>query len=107
MRNYDTTNRKPFPRVPEVTIRYSPEGKTSVEYLELMAVVDGDDKVQHLSIQPQRHAFDLESITQPVQVVDPATGADIPGKTAVSQELMLGILAFLRADQKRRDESKE
>ena len=41
-RNYDTTNHKPFPRVPELKIGYGPSGLPSIEYVEQMAVVDGD-----------------------------------------------------------------
>ena len=102
-RNYDTTDHKPYPRVPRLTISYSPSGVPSIEYIEAIAVVDGNNQVQQLDGNTSSHVMDLASITEPVQIVHPATGQAIPGQTITSQALMLGILAFLRADQLRRD----
>ena len=103
MRNYDTTNHKPYFRVARVEISYSEAGVPGIEYIEQVAIVDGDNRVQHLSAQPSRHVLSLGQITEPVQIVHPATGQPIPGQTVTSQQLMLGLLAFLRADQVRRD----
>lgn len=102
-RNYDTTNHKSYPRITEVNIEYGESGRPVIEYVERMAIVDGDSRVQHLAVQPTRHTLDLGSITEPVQVVHPDTGTPIPGQTVTSQQIMLGLLAFLRADQMRRD----
>lgn len=102
-RNYDTTNHKPYPRVSRVEITYSEAGAPTIEYIEHMAVVDGDGKVQYLAAQPSRHILDIGAIAEPVQVINPATGLPIPGQVATQQQLMLGMLAFLRADQLRRD----
>lgn len=101
-RNYDTTNSKPYPRVARVEITYSEAGTPCIEYVEQMAIVDADSKVQHLAVQPTRHALDLATIGEPVQIVHPTTGQQI-GQTVTSQQLMLGLLAFLRTDQVRRD----
>ena len=103
MRNYDTTTHKPYPRVTEVLVRYAASGVPTIEYVEQMAVVDGDGRVQHLADGATRHTLDLSQITEPVQIVHPETGAAIPGQVVTQQQLMLGILAFLRADQVRRD----
>lgn len=103
MRNYDTMTHKPYPRVTEVSIKYATDGTPSITYLERDAVVDGDGKVQHLDSGAQWRTLDLSAITEPVQVVHPDTGADMTGMTATQQQVMLGLLAFLRADQKRVD----
>jgi hypothetical protein len=68
-----------------------------------MAVVDGDGVVRHTNDYMTENILQLSSITEPVQCVRPDTGADIPGMTATQQQLMLMLLAFIRADQKRRD----
>lgn len=103
MRNYDTTNHRPYPRVTAISIQYSAAGVPLIEYIEQMAVVDGTGTVQHIDVPSSRHILDLAAITEPVQMVYPATGKAIPGKSVTSEDLQLGILAFLRADQKRRD----
>lgn len=102
-RNYDTTTKKPYPRVTAISIRYPTNGVPLIDYVEQMAIVDGDGLVQHLEGGSTSHSLDLSQITQPVQAVDPATGADIPGLTFTSNTVMLGLLAFLRTDQKRRE----
>lgn len=102
-RNYDTTQHKPYPRVTQVTIDYSQSGVPTVRYVEQLSVVDGDNKVQHLASAPVQRLLDLSKIQAPIQIVNPSTGADIPGMTVTIQQLMLGILAVLRADQKRLD----
>lgn len=102
-RNYDTTASKPYPRVTAISIRYPTNGVPLIDYVEQMAIVDGDGMVQHLEGGSTSHSLDLSQITQPVQAVDPATGADIPGLTFTSNTVMLGLLAFLRTDQKRRE----
>lgn len=103
MRNYDTTTHKPYPRITEVLIRYTATSTPTIEYLEQMAVVDGNGRVQHLEGLASRRTLDLSLITEPVQVVHPATGKPIPEQFVTQQQVMLGLLAFLRADQYRRD----
>lgn len=106
-RNYDTTTSRPYPRVTEVILRYSESSVPSIEYVEQMAVIDADRTVRHLAAAPTRHVLDLTAITEPVQVVHPATGLPIEGKAVTRQDLLLGLLAFLRADQLRRDAQTE
>jgi hypothetical protein len=74
-----------------------------IEYVEVMAVVDGNNAVQQLDEPARSYVMDLAKITEPVQIVLPSTGQPIPGQVITAQSLMLGILAFLRADQMRRD----
>jgi hypothetical protein len=102
-RNYDTTSKRPYPRVTRIEIDYSPDGVPRIDYVEQVAIVDADRQVRHLALAPTRHTLDLSTVTEPVQIIHPATGEPIPGQTVTSQQLMLGLLAFLRADQKRRD----
>lgn len=102
-RNYDTTAHKPYPRITEVVLRYAASGVPGIEYVEQMAVVDGNGNVQHLDAGASRHVLDLTKITEPVQLVEPATGQPIEGQTVTKRQLMLGLLAFLRAGQVLRD----
>jgi len=106
-RNYDTTSHKVFPRVPEIRLFYPANGVPLVRYVELMAIVDGNGNVQHTDAGAVEHTLQIHQFTEPVQCVDPATGADIPGMKTSRAQLMLGLLAFIRADQKRRDAESE
>ena len=102
-RNYDTTNKRPYPRVTKIEILYPSNGIPQITYIEQMAIVDADGVVQHLAQGATTHTLDLSLITQPVQVVHPATDVQIPGMPTTSEDTMLRLLAFPRADQKRRD----
>jgi len=103
MRNYDTTKGLPYPRITKIEIDYSADGKPRIEYVERLAIVDSSGKVQHLDAYLTYHVLDLNTMTDPVQIVNPATGEPIPGATATGQQVMLGMLAFLRGDQLARD----
>lgn len=102
-RNYDTTNKRPYPRVTTVILRYPTTGVPMIEYVEQQAIVDADNVVRHLEGGVSSQTLDLTQITQPVQAVNPTTGADIPGLTYTADQVMLGILAFIRANQKKLD----
>ncbi len=102
-RNYNTTTKTPYPRVVSINIHYPANGIPEVSYVEQMAIVDASGAVHHLADCATTHPLDLLAILQPVRAVDPSTGADIPGMTFTSDAVMVGLLAFLRADQKRRD----
>ena len=102
-RNYDTTTKKPYPRVTQINIKYTAAGVPLIDYLEQMAIVDGDNMVRHLEGGATSHTLDLTQLTQPVIERDPATGAEVPGVTHTADSVMRGLLAFLRADQLRRD----
>ena len=102
-RNYDTTGHRPYYRIPDFVGGLSTNGTPFMRYVEVRAIVDGDGKVQQLEGPPLSHTMEFDKITEPVQVVDPATGKDIPGMTITKDLLQLYMLAFFRADQKRRD----
>lgn len=103
MRNYDTTNGLPYPRIFRIEIDYAEDGTPSVEYVERMAIVDTGGSVRHIDSGASRHLLDLTAITEPVQIIDPATGEAIQGQTTTVAQIMLSMLAFLRADQLLRD----
>lgn len=98
-RNYDTTTHKPYPRITRIEIDYAADGAPHVEYVEQMAVVDGDGKVRHIDNTLSRNVLNPMLLNDPAQIVDPNTGIAIAGQMVTQQDLMLGLLAFLRADQ--------
>jgi hypothetical protein len=102
-RNYDTTQHKIYPRVPSVTMQYAESGIPVVEYTERDAVVDGDGAVRHINGGGIQVAMQFDALPDTVQCVNPATGESIPGMMVTKQQVMLGVLAFVRADQLRRD----
>jgi hypothetical protein len=103
-RNYDTTNHKVFPRVTHISISYPESGVPFVTYDEVQAIVDGDNKVQHLVSTPSRYTLQLDppTFTERIGRVSPPTGNPLPGDTSL-HDLMLDITAVIRNDQKRRD----
>lgn len=104
-RNYDTTSHKPYVRTVDVHMLYPQAGLSgaSVNYIERMAIVDGDGQVQHIDGSATQHIINFADIVEPAQAVDPATGADIPGKTYTRADLMMVTLAFIRQHQRTRD----
>lgn len=103
MTNYDTTNGLPYTRISEISIRDYGNQNLALEYYEKTAMKDSQNKVHHLTDNPEKVVLDLSKIVEPVQAVDPTTGADIPGLTFTYNQIFLGILAFIRQDQKRRE----
>jgi hypothetical protein len=87
-----------------VEIKYDRDGRPTAEYIEQMAVVDGDGIVQHVEASATRQVLEFTAQSnQLVQIYHPITGEPIPGQFTNMQQVMLGLLAFLRADQLRRD----
>jgi hypothetical protein len=101
-RNYYTTGGLPYPRVGRIVIDNLESGPLQVEYIERTAIVDASGAVRMLDGGGQQVRMHIPPPLQPVQLVDPATGAVIAGTTSV-RELMLGITAMLRRDQLLRD----
>ncbi|MGL6014372.1 MAG: hypothetical protein ACRC0J_23125 [Shewanella oncorhynchi] len=99
MKKFDTTNHTPYARVTRVEIDYSQDGKPHVEYIERKAVVDGNGNVQHIGAEMVRHDIDFSLLPDVFQVVDPATCEKLDGQTVTVHDVMLGMLAILRADQ--------
>ena len=102
-RNYDARDSQVFVRVPQVEIRYDKNNVPDITYVELFAIVDADNKLQHLDGVGVQVKLDISKITEPVQCVHPVTSEPIPGMTVTKEQLVLGLLAFIRADQQRRD----
>ena len=102
-RNYDTTTHKVFPRVPEIRIFYPADGTPRVTYIELMAIVDGDGKVQHTCPGEVEREMRLHRLPSQVQCMTPDTRTPIPGKFSSRQDLMLHMLAWINADQELAD----
>lgn len=102
-RNYDTTNGLPYPRVTRIVIDYPESGIPVVEYTERTAIVDSSGTIRRLDDAGQRIVLEVPPPLEPIQVVNPATGADIPGMTTTVQDTMLNVTAIIRRDQKRRD----
>lgn len=103
MRNYDTRDSQVFVRSPRTEIQKGKQGELDIMYVEVMAIVDGDNNLQHLDSVGVQVKMDLSKITEPVQCRDPVTDEPIPGKTATKEDLKLILHAFVRADQDRRD----
>ena len=101
-RSYDTTLGLPYPRVGRILIDYPESGAPTVEYIERTAIVDAAGDVRLLDGVGTTHRMQIPALTQPVQLVDPATGALMGGTTTV-RDLLLGITALLRRDQLLRD----
>lgn len=105
MRNYDSTSKKPYPRVSEVHITYPTEGNPLLTYTERDAIVDADNNVHFLDtgIRQCTVALDLSKRKEPIQIIHPATGNAIPGLTTSLEQIILSITAVIRADQFARD----
>jgi hypothetical protein len=101
-RNYDTTLGLPYPRVTRIVIEYPESGHPVVEYVERTAIVDAAGSVRLLDGGGQQVRMQMPPPLQPVQRVNPATGAVMPGTTS-SRELLLGMTALIRRDQLLRD----
>lgn len=101
-RNYDTTNNLPYPRVTRIIIDYPESQAPTVDYVERTAIVDSSGAIRMLDGGGQQVRMQVPGATEPVGLVDPATGASIPGSTTV-QELLMGITAMIRRDQLLRD----
>ena len=103
MSNYNTTNGLPYTRIPEISIKDFGNGNLQLEYYEKLALLDANGTVHHLLNDINKFTLDLSKIQEPVQAVDPVTGDDIPGLSFTQNQIFLGIIAFIRQDQKRRE----
>jgi hypothetical protein len=102
-RNYNTTLHTVYPRVSTLVIQYPENGVAKADYLERDAIVDSSGLVRHLDGGGTQVPLQFDALPDAVPCVNPATGEVIPGMTVTKQQLMLGVLAFIRADQLRRD----
>lgn len=102
MRNYDTRDSQVFVRTPQAQITKDKRNNLDIIYTEVMAIIDGDDKLQHLDNVGVQRRMDLSKITEPVPCRDLVT--DEPtGEMVTSEQLKMILHAFIRADQDRVD----
>lgn len=102
--NYDSSAvGAPFVRVKDIRISYPQPNVAQVVCTEEDAVVLTDGTVRSLGERGYL-TFDLgpQDMAAMVPLVHPATGAEL-GQSVAHQQVMLGILAAIRAKQKARD----
>ena len=105
MRNYDASEvGNPYTRVPEIQISYAPDMSATIKCKEVLAIKTLNGDFLQLSDEGEL-SFNLSGsdYSESVQIVNPATGADVPGMTVTIQQVMLSILAVIRSRQKIRD----
>lgn len=93
-----------YRRIDRITIDYPTALTASIRANETDAV-KGADGASYKVRDTRTIAVDVApaDFSTVLQLVDPTTGADIPGATMTVQALMLGMLAFLRVEQKALD----
>jgi len=108
-RNYDSSAvGVPYTRVPLIEIRYPGPLTAQVRVLEAEAVQLADHSIRELGQQGQLEwTIGPGDMGQVLQLVHPDTGADIPGATMTYQQLMLGLLAAIRHQQKLADAERD
>ena len=105
-RNYraDVVGR-PYVRVDKISISYNKPNEAVITFNEVEAILTDSGEVLKIkdigtftmNVNPWDMDVDL-------QIVHPATAQDIPGLKTNYQNVMLGILAALRKNQKERDD---
>lgn len=103
MRNYDTTNFKPYPRITKIEITYSETGVPNVEYVEQMAIIDGNGNISLLASPATRHVLPAEILAMSAPAIKSLTGETLEGSFYTCQELVRGFHSYLRVDQNLRD----
>jgi hypothetical protein len=105
MPNYDASQvGEPYVRVPHIHIDYPEPLTATVRINEVEAVKLADGSVRTLA-QLGDMAFTIrpQDMATSLQLVHPDTGVPIPGATMTYQQIMLGLLAAIRAKQIERD----
>lgn len=94
----------PYVRIDRITIDYSKPLEAFIQARERTAILLVDDSIV---MQPGEHTLSInigpQNFADVIQLVDPTTGADMPGATMTVQTLMVGITSFLRKYQRLRD----
>ena len=105
MRNYDTTTNLPYTRVDRLDIQYS-QGSAQIRMYESTSVVLGG-RVQKLAegdnILDVTAPINSATATQPIPMVNPATGEPTGEHTTLAQAVMV-LTALARQQQLLRDE---
>ncbi len=103
--NYDPSQvGVPYVRTPEIVITYPDRGMAPfVVIKDRWAVLAVDGTVHHLAqaLDPLTSTLDLEGAgADEIPLIDPATGAEIPGQTTTLGHGFMAILAITRHLQK-------
>lgn len=103
MRNYDSSQvGVPYIRVPSIQIEYPQPLHASVKLSEVEAVMLADGSIRQLNeLGEISFMVTPAGMADVLRLVDPTTGDDIPGATMTVQQLMLGILAMVRREQRK------
>lgn len=104
--NYDSSQvGVPYVRTPEIVIAYPDRGMVPyVVIKDRLAVLAADGTVHHLAqgLDPIQAALDLANDgDDEIPLIDPSTGAEIPGMTTTLNQGFMAILAITRFIQKR------
>ena len=107
-RNYDTTNKQPFPRIMSFTVDYPLDSMPILKYEEAMFIIDGEGKPHELSGGRQTYnaVLDLTDDSS-FSVYHPVTNAVIPTMSCNYQELLLDIYAVIHKHQLARDAAED
>lgn len=102
--NFDTTNGLPWPRVSRIVIELDTDGNGFGEYTERMAVTTTDGAIRYLEDPGTCHNIEIPAsdMTNPVPMVNPATGDNI-GQSTNAQMFYMCALALIRDHQKARE----
>lgn len=106
--NYDSSSiGVPYTRVRDLRITYPAPNTAHVVCTEEQAVKMADGSVRSLGDQGYlTFQIDPADMLTAVPLVDPTSGQPLPGgPTMTYQQVMLGILAAVRAQQRERDQA--
>lgn len=101
MRNYNSSAvGVPYIRVPTIQISYPQPLQGNIRFQEVEAVILADGSTRQLNeLGEKSFSITPAQMQETIQLIDPTTGADIPGQTMTVMQLMLGILAVIRREQ--------
>lgn len=96
-----------YKRITDLVIKYNPDMSADIRFIEVSAVKMADGTIREFPGTNTQVAYHVAptSYADVRQLVNPTTGAAIPGATMTRQAIMLGILADCRDAQVKRDEA--
>jgi hypothetical protein len=105
MRNYNTKNLKPYPRVTDIRISVDGDNNIQGYYTEKMAVELNDNQVYFLEGRETTHEIvvPLSDFKKHFQMYDPTSGEKISDATTTPEIVYLSLLAVIRCHQLERD----
>lgn len=104
-KNYNPSSGKSYQRVVDLRITYPTDAPPSFSFKEGKALLDSTGKPEMLAEAVQEFSFtlDVTKATDPIPMINPATGDVIPGQTTNLQQIMLVLTALTRKCQNERD----